>query len=209
MKARIPLVAAALLLVVSGCSAGSSASVSAGPDTLSVGFTAEPANFDFTRTDGAAIPQALLYNVYEGRVKLDAQGRIVPLLAKSWTVSPDRRTYDFQLQQGVKFSNGAPFTAEDVKFSLLRVKTAWTISIKSTMDVVDHVDVVAPDHARVVLAKPSNGWLFSLTSRLGAMFSPTGVADLANKGIDAAEQRPVRLRPAADRLVEILAPGSV
>ncbi|HET6710156.1 ABC transporter substrate-binding protein [Amycolatopsis sp.] len=183
MKARLHVLAAALLLVVSGCSAGSSASVSAGPDTLSVGFTAEPANFDFTRTDGAAIPQALLYNVYEGLVKLDAQGRIVPLLAQSWTISPDRKTYDFQLRQGVKFSNGAPFTAEDVKFSLMRVKTDWTISIKSTMDVVDHVDVVAPDHARVVLSKPSNGWLFSLTSRLGAMFSPTGVADLANKPV--------------------------
>ncbi len=183
MKARLHAVAVVLLLVVSGCSAGSTASVSAGPDTLSVGFTAEPANFDFTRTDGAAIPQALLYNVYEGLVKLDADGHVVPLLAKSWTISPDRRTYDFQLQQGVRFSNGAPFTAEDVKFSLLRVKTNWTISIKSTMDVVERVDVVAPDHARVVLSKPSNGWLFSLTSRLGAMFSPTGVADLANKPV--------------------------
>ena len=183
MKARLRAVAVVLLLVVSGCSAGSTASVSAGPDTLSVGFTAEPANFDFTRTDGAAIPQALLYNVYEGLVKLDADGHVVPLLATSWTISPDRRTYDFQLQKGVKFSNGAPFTAEDVKFSLLRVKTDWTISLKSAMDVVDHVDVVAPDHARVVLSKPSNGWLFSLTSRLGAMFSPTGVADLANKPI--------------------------
>jgi len=183
MKARLHAVAVALLLVVSGCSAGSTASVSAGPDTLSVGFTAEPANFDFTRTDGAAIPQALLYNVYEGLVKLDADGHVVPLLAKSWTISPDRRTYDFQLQSNVRFSNGAPFTAEDVKFSLMRVKTNWTISIKAAMDVVDHVDVVAPDHARVVLSKPSNGWLFSLTSRLGAMFSPTGVADLANKPI--------------------------
>ncbi|MET7990607.1 ABC transporter substrate-binding protein [Amycolatopsis sp. NPDC005232] len=183
MRARLHLAALAVLLAASACSAGSSASVSSGPDTLSVGFTAEPANFDFTHADGAAIPQALLYNVYEGLVKLDAQGRIVPLLAKSWTVSPDRKTYDFQLQPGVKFSNGAPFTASDVKFSLLRVKTDWTISIKSAMDVVDHVDVVSPDHARVVLSKPSNGWLFSLTSRLGAMFSPTGVADLANKPV--------------------------
>ena len=182
MKA-LRVVAVVLLLVVSGCSAGSTAAVSGDPDTLSIGVTAEPANFDFTHTDGAAIPQVLLYNVYEGLVKLDASGRIVPLLAKSWTISPDRRTYDFQLQPGVHFGNGAPFTASDVQFSLMRVKTAWTISIKSAMDVVDHVDVVAPDHARVVLAKPSNGWLFSLTSRLGAMFSPTGVADLANKPV--------------------------
>lgn len=175
--------ALALLLVVSGCSAGSTASVSRGPDTLSVGFSAEPQNFDFTRTDGAAIPQALLYNVYEGLVKLDSSGNVVPLLARSWTVSPDRTTYDFELAPGVKFSNGASFTASDVKFSIDRVKTDWTISIKSKMDVVDHVDVVDPLHARVVLKKPSNGWLFDMTGRVGAMFSPTGVADLANNPV--------------------------
>jgi len=179
MKVRISA-ALALLLVISACSAGSTASVGAGPDTLAVGFTAEPANFDFTRTDGTAIPQALLYNVYEGLVKLDADGEIVPLLAESWTVSDDRRTYDFRLQPGVRFSNGAPFTADDVKFSIDRVKTDWSISIKSKMDVVDHVEVVDPLHARVVLTKPSNGWLFDMTGRVGAMFSPTGVADLAN-----------------------------
>ncbi len=183
MKVRIHAAALVLLLVTAGCSAGSSATVAKDPGTLAVGYTAEPANFDFTRTDGAAIPQALLYNVYEGLVKLDADGQIVPLLAESWTVSEDRKTYDFKLREDAKFSNGTPFTAEDVKFSLMRVKTEWTVSIKSTMDVVDRVDVVAPDHARVVLTKPSNGWLFSLTSRLGAMFSPTGVADLANEPI--------------------------
>lgn len=182
MRVRCSAVAL-VLLVLAGCSAGSTASVSTGPDTLSVGFSAEPQNFDFTRTDGAAIPQALLYNVYEGLVKLDPSGKIVPLLAKSWTVTPDRTTYDFQLQPGARFSNGAPFTASDVKFSLDRVKTAWTISLKSEMDVVDHVDVVDPLHARVVLKKPSNSWLFGMTSRIGAMFSPTGVADLANEPI--------------------------
>ncbi|SDX34770.1 peptide/nickel transport system substrate-binding protein [Amycolatopsis xylanica] len=180
MKGRIHAAALAALLVVSGCSAGSSATVATGGDSLSIGFTAEPQNFDFTRTDGTAIPQVLLYNVYEGLVKLDASGKIVPLLAKSWKISEDRKTYDFELQQGVKFSNGAPFTAADVKFSLERVKTDWKISIKSKMDVVDHVEVVDPAHARVVLTKPSNGWLFDLTGRVGAMFSPSGVADLAN-----------------------------
>jgi peptide/nickel transport system substrate-binding protein len=180
---KLQVAALALLLVVPGCSAGSSATVSSDPNSLSIGFTAEPQNFDFTGTDGAAIPQALLYNVYEGLVKLDADGKIVPLLASSWTVSADRKIYDFQLQPGVKFSNGAPFTADDVKFSLMRVKTDWKISIKSKMAIVDHVDVVDPAHARVVLSKPSNNWLFDMTTRLGAMFSPTGIADLANKAI--------------------------
>ncbi|WP_158879831.1 ABC transporter substrate-binding protein [Amycolatopsis anabasis] len=183
MKARFATAALALLVVASGCSAGSRATVANDESSLSVGFTAEPQNFDFTRTDGAAIPQALLYNVYEGLVKLDANGRIVPLLAESWSVSPDRKTYDFQLRRGAKFANGAPFTAEDVKFSINRVKTDWTVSLKSSMDVVERVDVVDPAHARVVLSKPSNGWLFAMTSRIGAMFSPTAVADLANTAV--------------------------
>ncbi|OZM72574.1 peptide ABC transporter substrate-binding protein [Amycolatopsis antarctica] len=183
MKVRLGAIAAAVLLAITGCSAGSSAFVAGGDSALAVGFTAEPQNLDFTRTDGAAIPQALLYNVYETLVKLDEQGRIGPALAESWTVSPDRLVYDFTLRPGVTFSNGAPFTAEDVKFSVDRVKTDWTISVKSTMDVVDRVEVVDPLRARVVLSKPSNAWLFGMTSRIGAMFSPTGVGDLANKPI--------------------------
>ncbi|SFP87640.1 peptide/nickel transport system substrate-binding protein [Amycolatopsis arida] len=170
-------------LTGTACTAGSTAAVGGGEDTLAVGFTAEPQNLDFTTTDGAAIPQALLYNVYEGLVKLDANAEIVPLLAESWTVNADRTVYDFQLREGVRFGNGAPFTAEDVKFSVERVKSEWTVSLKSKMDVVDHVEVVGPTHARVVLSRPSNAWLFDMAGRVGAMFSPTGVADLANSPV--------------------------
>jgi peptide/nickel transport system substrate-binding protein len=40
-----------------------------------------------------------------------------PALAKSWTISPDGRKYVLQLRRGVKFSDGVPFTADDVLFS--------------------------------------------------------------------------------------------
>ncbi|HUN63888.1 MAG TPA: ABC transporter substrate-binding protein [Candidatus Sulfotelmatobacter sp.] len=43
--------------------------------------------------------------------------RTEPALAKSWTVSPDGKTYVLQLRHGLKFSDGAPFTADDVVFS--------------------------------------------------------------------------------------------
>ena len=64
--------------------------------------------------------------MYEGLVKLDADGEIVPLLARTWQVSPDRRTYTFTLRKGVTFSNGEPFTADDAVFSINRVRTDWT-----------------------------------------------------------------------------------
>lgn len=200
---RAVALAAIGVLAIAACSAGSQADSEADadpaatpgeaadatgpadPSTLTIGFTAEPANLDFTTTDGAAIPEALLVNVYEGLVKLDqSTGEIVPLLAESWEVSDDGRTYDFTLHEGVTFSNGDEFTAEDVKFSIERVQSEeWTISLKSGMDVVEEVEVLSPTEVRVVLSEPSNMWLFRMTTRIGAMFSPDGVDDLANEPV--------------------------
>ncbi|MBV9170805.1 MAG: hypothetical protein JOZ81_12035, partial [Chloroflexi bacterium] len=46
----------------------------------------------------------------------------VPVLAKSWTVSQDGKEYTFNLRDDVKFASGNPLTADDVKFSLMRLK---------------------------------------------------------------------------------------
>jgi ABC-type transport system substrate-binding protein len=43
--------------------------------------------------------------------------KIVPMLAKSWEVSPDGLTWTFHLRQGAKFSDGQPITSADVLFS--------------------------------------------------------------------------------------------
>ena len=173
-------------LAAAGCSAGSTATSSGGSASggakstaLAVGLVAEPANLDFTKTDGAAIPQALLGNVYDGLVKLDNDGKIVPDLATKWAVSPDRKTYTFDLTGDATFTNGAKFTAEDAVFSINRVKTDWTISLKSAMDVVQDAKALSPTRLQVTLAKPSNDWLYRMTTRVGAMFSRTGVDKLA------------------------------
>lgn len=177
---------AAVALLLSACSAGSGTDTDGGngsstsDDQLSIGLVAEPANLDFTTTDGAAIPQALLYNVYEGLVQLDQDGEIQPGLAKSWEVSDDGLTYTFALTEGATFSNGEPFSAEDAKFSIDRVISDWTVSLKTAMDVVEQVEVVSPSELTVTLKQPSNDWLYRMTTRIGAMFSRKGVDDLAN-----------------------------
>lgn len=179
------------VVALAGCSAGSGSGGgsggsggSGGGGNISIAFALEPENLDFTKTDGAAIPQVLLVNVYEGLVKLDSDGKIAPLLAESWEVSDDRKTYTFKLHEGVKFSNGDDFNAEAAKFSIERVKSDdWTVSLKSGMDVVASVEAASPTELKVVLSQPSNNWLFRMTTRIGAMFSPNGVADLANKPI--------------------------
>ncbi|MBE3076027.1 MAG: ABC transporter substrate-binding protein [Actinobacteria bacterium] len=181
-------IAVAATLAAAACSAGSSTTgTSQGSDDtnqkLVVGLIAEPANLDFTRTDGAAIPQVLLYNVYEGLVKLNNDGEIIPDLATSWKVSPDRLTYTFDLVEGAKFSNGRAFSAQDAAFSIDRVKTDWTISLKKSMDVVKDVKAVSPTRLEVTLSHPSNDWLYRMTTRVGAMFSRTGVDKMATNPV--------------------------
>ncbi|MFD0383506.1 ABC transporter substrate-binding protein [Streptomyces stramineus] len=175
------LVAGCALLggTLAGCGSGGGSSASGSGDTLSVGLIAEP-YLDFTTTDGAAIPQAMLGSVYEGLVRLDQQGKIRPHLAERYDRSDDGRTYTFHLRKGVKFTSGAEFTADDAVFSVNRVKSDWKLKIKKQMDVVEKAEKVDDRTVKVTLSRPSNGWLFSMTTRVGAMFSRTGVKDLAN-----------------------------
>lgn len=184
-----PAALAVVALALAGCSAGSTAGSSPtdgsepGEKALAVGMVAEPGNLDFTTTDGAAIPQALLTNVYEGLVKVDSSGSIVPGLAKSWTISPDRRTYTFELVDEAKFVDGSPFTAQDAAFSIERVKKDWTTSLAGAMGVVTSAKVTSPTELTVTLARPSNDWLYRMTTRVGAMFSRTGVNSLATETV--------------------------
>ncbi len=54
---------------------------------------------------------------YVSLVRWSPQGHpIVPHLAKSWTVSPDQRTWTFTLRQGLRWSDGHPFTTDDILF---------------------------------------------------------------------------------------------
>ncbi|TCO38112.1 peptide/nickel transport system substrate-binding protein [Kribbella antiqua] len=182
----VAFVASAALLALTACSAGSGTSpgsTTGASQSLAIGLVAEPASLDFTTTDGAAIPQALLGNVYETLVKLDESGKIVPSLAKSWTTSPDRKTYTFDLVDNAKFTNDKPFTAADAVFSINRVKTAWTTQLKAAMDVVQNVKALSATQLQVTLSRPSNDWLFRMTTRIGAMFSETGVSALATAPI--------------------------
>ena len=54
---------------------------------------------------------------YDSLVRWDAQAQsFVPNLAESWTVTPDARSYTFRLREGVRWSDGAPFSAADIVY---------------------------------------------------------------------------------------------
>lgn len=61
----------------------------------------------------------LLNHIYEGLVRRDKDMKIEPALAVSWT-QPSPTVWRFKLREGVRFHDGAPFTADDVVFSIKR-----------------------------------------------------------------------------------------
>lgn len=89
-------------------------------DSIVLGMTLEPPGLDPTAGAASAIAEVTLYNIFETLTKINADGKVTPLLAERWEVSPDLRTTTFYLRKGVKFSNGEPFNAQAVKFSFDR-----------------------------------------------------------------------------------------
>jgi oligopeptide transport system substrate-binding protein len=64
---------------------------------------------------------ALLYELFEGLVTEDQNGKLVPGVSESWSRSEDGLTYTFKLRKGLRWSDGVPITAEDFVYSWRRV----------------------------------------------------------------------------------------
>ena len=111
--------------------------------------TLSPVWFDPGEVSGQITPFWFLYALHDALVKPMPGNLMSPSLAESWTVSPDQRIYEFKLREGLKFHNGDPFTAEDVKFSFHRAKGS-----KILHDKVREVAVVGPARVRFQLHEP-------------------------------------------------------
>lgn len=60
--------------------------------------------------------------VFSGLTKTNAQGQVAPDLAESWKMSEDGRSWTFKLRRNVTWHDGAPFSADDVVFTLSLIK---------------------------------------------------------------------------------------
>jgi peptide/nickel transport system substrate-binding protein len=80
----------------------------------------EPPGLDPTASASAAIDRVVYANIFEGLVKVDRNGKMVPGLAAKWDVSSDGKVYTFHLRKGVLFHNGEAFNAAVAKWNLER-----------------------------------------------------------------------------------------
>jgi len=121
--------------------------------TLTIALSSEPTSADphyhkQTQND------AFSAHVYSSLIGRDAQMNLVPALATSWK-NLDDLTWEFKLRDDVKFSNGQPFTSEDVLFTICRTLNNETNVSQSYMDLTKRItDVQTPD-AHTVIIKTS------------------------------------------------------
>lgn len=83
----------------------------------------------------------VMQQIYEGLVKSGAKGdSIEPCLATDWKVSPDGKTYTFNLKPGIKFSDGTPVTGEDWVWSFYRARDTKTSAYAFIAEAIDKVE---------------------------------------------------------------------
>ncbi len=154
-------------------------------DSVVLGMVLEPTTLDPTTASAAAIGEIVHYNVLEGLTKIAMDGAVTPLLAESWSQTPDGKTYTFKLKRGVKFSDGSPFDSSAVKFSFDRARAPGSTN-KAKKALFDLISSVAtPDAHTVILVLNSADAL--MTFRLGensaVILHPNTVAQAATNPI--------------------------
>ncbi len=140
----------------------------AGPDgqlTWAVHTTLVPAWFDPIDLPGVITPYMVLYALHDAVVKPMPGRAMTPSLAESWSVSTDGLVYEFVVRKGVKFHNGDPLTAEDVKFSFERYRG---VSAKLLKEKVAAVDAVDAGRVRFRLKQPWPDFMMFYSSGSGA-----------------------------------------
>jgi peptide/nickel transport system substrate-binding protein len=203
---RRDLLALTALGLVAGAPAMARAAAPAGQLTWALHVSLAPTWFDPAQTLGIITPFMALYALHDAMVKPMPGKLYSPSLAESWTTSEDNLSYEFVLREGVKFHNGEPVTAEDVKFSFERYRGAAHALLT---DGVASVETPDPRHVRFKLKKPWPDFLTFYATASGAGWivpkkyvEKIGDANFKNHPIGAGPYKFVSFTPGVELVLE-------
>jgi peptide/nickel transport system substrate-binding protein len=117
--------------------------------------------------------------LYDNLVYLDNDGKITPWLAKSWTISPDGKTYTFHLREDVTFSDGTRFNAEAVRVNLEHMRDPATKSPLAAAYIAPYLSgkVIDEYTFQATLRQPYAPFLNVLAQSWLSMESPTALRE--------------------------------
>lgn len=115
----------------------------------------------------AAGTKEVLFNIYEGLVKPDENGNLIPAVASDYQISEDGTEYVFQIREGVTFHNGDPVRPEDVVYSLKRCaglldNTDSSVVVEKALSSIQEISAEG-NEVKIVLSQPDTELLGYLT----------------------------------------------
>ena len=160
-----PILAVLALVLAAVLALPSSSAANNDQVTWGVHISLAPTWFDPAESQGIITPYMIYYALHDALVKPMPGQPLAPSLAESWTVAKDNLAYEFVLRKGVRFHNGDPVTADDVKFSFERYRGAASKTLKER---VAAVDVLGADRVRFRLKQPWPDFLNFYATATGA-----------------------------------------
>ncbi|MBL8329356.1 MAG: ABC transporter substrate-binding protein [Rubrivivax sp.] len=153
-------------------------------DSLVMAMTLEPPGLDPTTGAASAIAEVTLYNVYETLTRIGSDSKVSPLLAQSWSASPDLRSWTFKLRPGVSFHNGEPFNSATVRFAFERAAAKdSTNKDKAVYANIERIDTPDPMTVVLNLRNGNPDLLFQLGQATGILVEPRSVAGNATQPV--------------------------
>ena len=127
--------------------------------SVTVAVIIEPDTLDLSSTKHEPTAMVINRNFTELLIDLSTDGKRIPGLATSWTLSPDGKQLDFTLRKGVRFHSGDPLTVQDVEFSYTRYKERTSAT---GVRWVERFEALDDYHFRFYFKKPDVNFLPNL-----------------------------------------------
>jgi peptide/nickel transport system substrate-binding protein len=159
---KLRMLAACLLALLLGGSAGGATTEPQRGGAAVIAIGGDPETLNLGITTGYAVG-AVAASIFSGLVWIDARGEIQPNLATSWSVSPDGLTYTFELRKGVRWHDGRPFSAHDVKFTMDEVTGKYHGRFRTAYANFESVSVRGPSTVVITMKRPYAPFLRLLT----------------------------------------------
>lgn len=193
VPAIVPALALGSLLVLTGCTTGSTGGTGGGATQPVAGGTlvyatgdAEPDCLD--PHVGGNYPQALVATQYlESLVSLDEDGQVIPWLAEEWTESADGLTWEFTLRDDVAFTDGTALDAASVVANIEHLQDPETGSSTGylALEKVTGAEAISDAVVRLTLSRPDSALLESLSQPWLAIQSAEALARPAEENCES------------------------
>ncbi|WP_026560431.1 ABC transporter substrate-binding protein [Bacillus sp. J37] len=162
------------LLVVTACSnqteesSGDGKTNSEESNDLTIAISQDVDTFD-THNTTAVSTESVMVNLQSYLIKRDNESKLHPHLLESYELKDDL-TWSFVLKENIKFHNGDPLTAEDVKFSLERVATDNTLKQYQNYKTIKEVKIIDDTHFDIVTDGPDPVLPYRLAREAAGIF---------------------------------------